>query len=32
MNPITFELVDYKGGSITVDENTVRGGLIPEAA
>jgi ATP-dependent Clp protease ATP-binding subunit ClpX len=32
MNPITFELVDHKGGSITVDENIVRGGFIPEAA
>jgi ATP-dependent Clp protease ATP-binding subunit ClpX len=32
MNPITFELVDHKGRIITVDENTVRGGFIPEAA
>jgi len=32
MNPITFELVDHKGGSITVDENIVRGGFVPEAA
>lgn len=32
MNPITFELADNKGKSITVDARVVRGEVIPEAA
>jgi ATP-dependent Clp protease ATP-binding subunit ClpX len=32
MNPITFELSDYKGGKIVVDARVVRGEILPEAA
>jgi ATP-dependent Clp protease ATP-binding subunit ClpX len=32
MNPITFELLDYKGKSVVVDEKVVRGNSMPEAA
>jgi ATP-dependent Clp protease ATP-binding subunit ClpX len=32
MNPITFELSDFKGNSVVVDASVVRGDAMPEAA